>query len=318
MIIGRNEGARLVHCLDSLASQWPTCVYVDSGSTDDSVHEAEKRGVAVLRLDMSIPFTAARARNAGARRLIDMVPELRYLQFVDGDCELSPSWISSATRFLEERPEVGVVFGTQRERAPRESTYNKLFDLEWDTPLGSVKSCAGNAFYRRQLFESVGGFREDLIAGEEPELCVRLRRTGALIWHIDLPMSVHDAHMHHFRQWWRRAKRGGHAFAEGAALHGGPPERHFVRETRSIFLWGFAVPAFVLIMALAFSPWWLLAAAVYPLQMLRVALRSKWSWRENLLYGVFVITAKFPEFAGVLTYHWRHFRHIPRRLIEYK
>lgn len=66
--IGRNEGARLVACLESMVGRVDPIIYVDSGSTDNSVAEARARGAEVVELDMSIPFTAARARNAGAAR----------------------------------------------------------------------------------------------------------------------------------------------------------------------------------------------------------------------------------------------------------
>ncbi len=63
VIIGRNEGERFERCLRSLVGRASPIVYVDSGSTDNSVGFAESHassGVHVVRLDMSTPFTAAR------------------------------------------------------------------------------------------------------------------------------------------------------------------------------------------------------------------------------------------------------------------
>ena len=55
---------RLRQCLLSVGSA--TIVYVDSGSTDGSIACAQSLGVeSCPELDLSIPFTAARARNAG-------------------------------------------------------------------------------------------------------------------------------------------------------------------------------------------------------------------------------------------------------------
>ena len=76
--IGRNEGDRLIRCLDSLRQHLPNTVpivYVDSGSTDNSVAEARVRNVRVVCLDMSIPFTGARARNAGLDYLMQHFPD---------------------------------------------------------------------------------------------------------------------------------------------------------------------------------------------------------------------------------------------------
>ena len=68
VVIGRNEGARLATCLDSLSGRVRRLVYVDSGSSDGSAALAEARGAEVVALDMTLPFTAARARNAGLAR----------------------------------------------------------------------------------------------------------------------------------------------------------------------------------------------------------------------------------------------------------
>jgi glycosyltransferase involved in cell wall biosynthesis len=318
VIIGRNEGERLIRCLESLADRAAACVYVDSGSTDGSVHAAAKRGVMVVELDMRIPFTAARARNAGARYLLQAHPSITYVHFIDGDCEVERGWLDVAESFLDAHPEAGVVFGLQRERFPERSVFNTLFDIEWDTPRGPVKSCAGNSLCRRELFELLHGFREDLIAGEDPEFCVRVRSTGALVWHLDVPMVRHDANMMRLGQWWKRTKRSGYAYAQGAELHGQPPESHFVRETRSVILWGLVIPAIILLLAVLVSPWWLLAVLVYPLQVLRIASQGTRSVRVNLLYGAFVMLGKFPELAGTLAYYWNRSQQGPQRPIEYK
>ncbi|MEY2855017.1 MAG: hypothetical protein RL030_2149 [Pseudomonadota bacterium] len=292
--------------------------YVDSGSTDGSVREARSRGVEVVNLDLSIPFTAARARNAGAFALAKRFPDLRYVQFVDGDCELHPDWIDEAVSFLESHADVAVVFGTQKEREPEATVYNSLMEIEWDTPLGYCNSCAGNSMFRWEVFSKVGGFRDTLIAGEEPELCVRVRRTGAKVFHLDAPMAVHDADVTRFGQWWRRTLRAGHAFAEGAALHGDSPDRHFAREARSDVFWALLLPLLILVLAVGHSPWWLLMLLAYPVQVLRVAVRGRWGMRRNMLNAGFIVLAKFPSLIGALTYHWRTRTHKTPRLIEYK
>ena len=121
VVIGRNEGARLKRCLASI-SDATALVYVDSGSSDGSAKMARDRGVDVVDLDMSIPFTAARARNAGFAHLQDKFPDLHFVQFVDGDCELAKGWTERAARFLESRPDVAAVCGRLRERYPEKSS----------------------------------------------------------------------------------------------------------------------------------------------------------------------------------------------------
>ena len=226
VVIGRNEGARLLACLASLRGRVRRVVYVDSGSRDRSVISAREAGAIVVPLDMTKPFTAARARNAGIFALADDPPD--FVQLIDGDCTLDPDWLPAALDAFARTPRAVVVCGRRRERHPEVSIYNTLTDHEWNTPVGKARACGGDALFRYVPLLNVGGFRDDLIAGEEPELCLRLQRTGGEIWRIDAEMTLHDAALTRFGQWWRRMVRSGHAFAEGAALHGGAAEHHWV------------------------------------------------------------------------------------------
>ena len=320
VIIGRNEGDRLRACLTSLVGKTAAMVYVDSGSTDGSVALARGLGVTVVELDMAIPFTAARGRNEGSRVLQGRLPSLRYIQFVDGDCEILPGWLDEAREFLESRPEVAVACGRRRERYPEHSIYNKLCDMEWDTPLGEAKACGGDAMIRAEALLEVGGYRNDLIAGEEPELCVRLRLAGWKIWRIDRDMTLHDAAMMRFGQWWKRSVRSGHAFAEGAYLHGAIPERHWVRESRRAWVWGGVIPLLMLFGVLMLG-WGALALSfLYPLQVVRLALQGKGSLslRDKWLRAVFLVLSKFPELAGQVRYRVSRMQLAKVKLIEYK
>lgn len=309
VVIGRNEGARLIACLDALQGQVGQIIYVDSGSTDGSVDAAQARGAQVVALDMSQPFTAARARNAG---FAQVAPDTEYVQFLDGDCAIRDGWVSTAHSFLENDPKAAVACGRRRERYPETSIYNALIDAEWDTPVGEAKACGGDALIRATALRDIGGYRDDLIAGEEPEMCVRLRQADWTIHRLDAEMTWHDANLTHFGQWWQRSKRAGHAFAEGAALHGAPPERHWVAETRRAQIWGLAIPAAILILSLLITPWALLGLLIYPLQVFRLARRNSLSW------AFFNTLSKFPEALGVLKFHADRLTGKKKHLIEYK
>ncbi|MEM7669151.1 MAG: glycosyltransferase family A protein [Pseudomonadota bacterium] len=315
ILIGRNEGQRLVRCLASVA-EIGRVIYVDSGSTDGSVAAAEAAGAEVVSLDMNQPFTAARARNAGLARIDGSGVE--FIQFIDGDCELDPGWIGTARAFLRAKPGVAVACGRRRERFPEASVYNRLTDLEWDTPVGQARSCGGDALMRADAVMAVGGYRDDLIAGEEPEMCVRLRAAGWKVWRLDAEMTRHDAAMTRFSQWWNRMRRGGHAFAEGAALHGAPPERHGVAGTRRAVIWGLALPCLALLPAALVSPWALLLLLAYPAQIVRMALRDRALGGFAWVRAAFTILGKLPEMLGVMEF--ARGRLIRRRsgLIEYK
>jgi GT2 family glycosyltransferase len=305
--IGRNEGERLRRCLDSLSGRGLAVVYVDSGSRDGSVETARGLGADVVDLDMSRPFSAARARNEGLERLLSVAPGVRYVQFVDGDCEVCDGWIGRAAGELDARPDAAAVCGRLRERHPEQTIYNRLADLEWNTPIGEAKACGGIAMFRVAALRQVGGFKPELIAGEEPELCVRLRRKGWRIFRIDAEMALHDMAMTRFGQWWKRTARAGHAFAEGAALHGRSPERHYVRETRSTIIWGLVLPFLGLALA------WpsrgaslVLLAAAYTYLFLRVHRYARrvrsWSPADSRAFALFVTVGKIPGALGVVRY----------------
>ena len=309
VVIGRNEGERLVACLRALRGQMRRVVYVDSGSTDGSVAQARALGAEVVALDMTRPFTAARARNAGLAALAADPPE--FVQLLDGDCEMVPGWPAAALAAFAEHPRAMVVCGRRRERFPQASVWNALADREWDTPVGPARACGGDALMRYAAVRAVGGYRDDLIAGEEPELCLRLRQAGGEVWRIAAEMVLHDAALTRFGQWWRRTRRAGHAFAEGAALHGARPERHWVAETRRALFWGAGLPVLVLLAGLIHPAGWLLAL-VYPAQVVRLARRGGGTW------AVYSVLGKFAEAQGALGYWADRLRGRRRGLIEYK
>jgi GT2 family glycosyltransferase len=319
--IGRNEGERLVRCLTSVIGRVERVVYVDSGSTDGSAARARELGAEVVDLDLRTPFTAARARNEGVARLLAIEPAIDRVQLVDGDCEIVPGWIEEASRTLDARPDVAVVCGRRRERYPEASLYNRVIDVEWDTPVGEAKACGGDAMMRVAAFREVGGFDASLIAGEEPELCLRLRARGWKILRIDHEMTLHDAAITELRQWWQRAVRSGHAYAEGADKHGRGPERHWVAETRRIVLWGALVPSLALGAAPLTGGLSLALLFGYPVSAYRAfrAVRRRGVPMDGAAaYAAFMTLAKGAEMQGALRY-WRNKARGRRSgLIEYK
>jgi glycosyltransferase involved in cell wall biosynthesis len=320
VVIGRNEGERLVRCLQSVRSQADRIVYVDSGSTDGSVATAQTLADAVVELDLHLPFTAARARNAGFQRLLEIAGDLPYVFFVDGDCEVADGWLRTGVEFLAAHPQYGVVWGRRREKFPEKSLYNLLCDIEWrDYRLGETSACGGDAVARIEAIRQVGGFRADLICGEEPEMCVRLRQAGWRIYHLETPMTLHDVAMYRFGQWWRRMMRTGYAFAQGAALHGAPPERHCVREVWRSWIWGLAIPLATLCLTPVLGGWALFVLIIYPIQLLRLStLQPRHSRRENWLRATWLLLARFPEMLGQLKFHIDRLRRVRTGLIEYK
>jgi N-acetylglucosaminyl-diphospho-decaprenol L-rhamnosyltransferase len=315
--IGRNEGERLRTCLSAIAGV--PIVYVDSGSTDGSVDLARAMGADMVALDLSAPFTAARARNAGLHRLLDKHADVEFVQFVDGDCELTPDWLAVAVAALRARPQAAAVFGRLRERRPEASVYNRMCDVEWAAaPLGEVDACGGIALMRTAAVRQVGGFDPAVLAAEDDELCLRLRRAGWTVVRIAADMGWHDAAMTRFGQWWVRAVRSGWAYAQGAALHGRSEDRHFVHERRRAILWAGVLPALIVLLAWPTGGWSLLGLLLYALSAVRYYrfVRSRdVPPRTAFEYTVAGTLSKFPHLVGIVRYAMHRG---PVRLIEYK
>jgi glycosyltransferase involved in cell wall biosynthesis len=323
VLIGRNEGERLVRALRSVSDGSRPLVYVDSGSTDGSCERATELGAAVVDLDMSEPFTAARARNAGYERLRHDHPDVKYVQFVDGDCEVDPNWIETAANELDRDASVGAVCGYLKERHPDRSIYNKICDVEWHLgPVGSTPNFGGNVMIRMDALDKVGGWNPNVIAAEDDELAVRLRKEGYELNRIDYESMIHDVDMHHAWQWWQRQKRTGYAYAQVSEMHGtSTPERKFVREKRRALLWGLAVPAGALLMAPPTMGVSCLALARYPAVGARVALQTRkrgFPWAHSLAWGVSCALSSFPEAVGVAKFHLDALQDRRPEIIEHK
>ena len=322
VVIGRNEGDRLIRCLDSVGVAGRSVVYVDSGSTDGSDQAARDRGVEVVNLDLSIPFTAARARNAGFEQLRQQHPDVAYVQFIDGDCEVAAGWVEAAAETLDAHSKVVAVCGWRRERYPDRSLYNRVCDVEWRMgAVGTTHSFGGDVMIRADAFARVGGYDNGVIAAEDDELSVRLRQNGGEILRIDRNSTLHDADIHRFSQWWKRMQRGGYAYALVSSMHGAPPERKFVKEVRRTWLWGILAP----ISAIALAPWThgisLAVLGRYPLTAIRTIYSTRqrgFSNADSFAWGLSCGASVFPEAVGNLKFHLARLRRQQHQIIEYK
>lgn len=326
VLIGRNEGDRFRQCVESLPAGLGAVVYVDSGSTDGSVAFARSRGIDVVELDLAVPFTAARARNAGFERLRKTHPDLAAVQFVDGDCALVPGWVEAAAAALGDSPRRAAVCGWRRERFPERSLYNRFCDLEWIAgAVGDVGpfGFGGDVLIRSEALAAVGGYDGSLIAAEDTELCARLRAKGYEMIRIDRPMTLHDADIHRFGQWWTRSKRAGHATLEVARMH--RATGLFARHVRSIAIWGALLPLLLLASPFGLGAGaglvWLAVAALYALQVRRIARSqdpARYSPRDAVTWGISCMASQPPKALGMLDYVWSRLIGRQRRIIEYK
>jgi cellulose synthase/poly-beta-1,6-N-acetylglucosamine synthase-like glycosyltransferase len=324
VIIGRNEGARLARCLESVAAMHrggfeTETIYVDSGSTDGSPALAKAHGAQVIVLH-SIRPTAAQGRNAGWRAASGSI-----ILFLDGDTILDPHFVADSLAAFDDAS-VAVVWGHRRETFATRSVYNRVLDLDWIYPAGYTQFCGGDSLFRRATLETTGGFDETLIAGEEPELCRRITGSGLRILHVDRAMTGHDLGITRFSQYWRRAARAGHAFAEVSARFAHTDSPFWLAESRrnslrAIIL--FDLPLLGIAFSVAMrSPWPFVFAVLI---LLALALRTSWKarWKTNdrvalTLYGVHSHLQQIPIFVGQVRFWMNRRRGRHAELVEYK
>lgn len=320
VVIGRNEGDRLKRCLSSVLNQNDTIVYVDSGSSDTSVEYAKSQGIEVIQLDMTIPFSAGRARNEGFNHLVKKYHQLKYIQFIDGDCELQDGWLAFGIQFLEINSTCAVVAGRRKERFPEQSIYNLLCDIEWNTPIGKAEACGGDFLIRKCVFEEVEGFNPTVVAGEEPDLCYRLRKKNWSIFRLDHPMTLHDAAITRFSQWWKRCVRAGHAYAQGYALHANDGLGYCSKESLKIWFWALFFPAFILLLTLSINIAFLLLFLIYLVQFVKISLQMDKHLAkiaQSTKYSIFIIIGRFPQLIGQLLFIKRKLSNDKFSIIEY-
>lgn len=324
VIIGRNEGEKLRRSLRSvLRTGYPT-VYADSGSSDGSAALAESMGVTVVKLDPSRPMNASRGRKEGFARILRDYPqfELEYVLFLDGDCVLDERFVPAAIDVMKRRPEVGVVCGRRSELHPEASVYNRIANLEWDTPVGERESCGGDALYRVNVYVQAGGFDETILAGEEPELCFRIRSISCKVLRLDVPMTWHDMGMTQFQQWWRRGVRTGYGALDVRVRYSLP---YYNRQLASAWIWALGWPLlsvglitlFTVIGGLAAGSWaTLTVCSSLPLQVFRIACKGHargLSRTDALAYGTLMMVNKWASVCGQFKWlHQRLHRYGPR------
>jgi glycosyltransferase involved in cell wall biosynthesis len=324
VVIGRNEGQRLVKCFESIRAihgfERIQLIYADSASTDGSAQRAAQYGAEVITLLSERP-TAAIGRNAGWRKATT-----EFVLLLDGDTILHPGFPRVALDFMAADTRVCAVWGNLRETHPNQSIYTRVLDLDWVYPPGEIEACGGNVLMRRSALVEVDGYDSRLIAGEEPEMCRRVRALGYTIWHIDYPMAGHDLHITRWGQYWKRARRAGYAYAEVSDRFRHSEDPLWLADARRSFRLGSFWSFFLLItLILAGFRFNFLPLAVLLGLFLILSLRSAWRarWKDKnamtlVLYGVHSHLQQVPIFVGQLQYHLDKRRGKQRDLIEYK
>lgn len=323
VVIGRNEGERLRASLTSVSQLGYPVVYVDSGSTDDSVQLAEAYVSAVHTLDRSSPFSAARARNEGFDVITKQFPDLKYVQFVDGDCVVASNWFDAAIKVLEDKTSLSLVLGHRTELQPDLTIYNRLAAIEWNSPVGALTNFGcliGSFLIKVEVFRIMHGFKTNVIAGEDSELGVRMSLAGYKMEKIDHHMETHDANILVFSQWWSRAVRAGHAIGQRAYINGNTPVQDCVKERKSTIVWGVVMPLIFLLSLWLYPLVSLVILALYIVLFFKVHKYSKslgLNAKDAMIYTMSIVVGKFANGIGFLKFQMNTLRK-QYVLIEYK
>ncbi|HYE01619.1 MAG TPA: glycosyltransferase [Phycisphaerales bacterium] len=320
VVIGRNEAPRVGRALEAARGAGAALVYVDSGSVDGSAELAEARGVPVVRLTEG-PFTAARGRAAGVHWLERALPGLRYIQFIDGDCALEPGWAAAAADYLESNPGVAAVVGTLRELHAGTSWLSRLVSVEWDLPIGAVDVIGGISMMRADDLRRAGGWRTDMVAGEELDLSSRLLALGARLVRLDRPMCTHDMGIRRPIEYWRRSVRTGHGYAQLASEHARTGPARWRRRALGAVAYGLMLPAALVVALALFWPAAVALASVYVLLAARIfrwRVRRGDEWRVALLYALATTICKTAAGLGVVKFLWGRITGRRHGLFEYK
>jgi GT2 family glycosyltransferase len=194
-----------------------------------------------------------------------------------------------------------------------------VFDLDWLSPCGESTYCGGDAVMRKSVMDQVGPYRDDLIAGEEPELCTRIRNAGYTIWHADELMTLHDLAITRFGGYWLRCYRGGHAYAEVAErTQGALFRKESLKNHIQVAIYLLVPPGLALV--LGWRGLWVVSAAAV-LILLRTAWRARWRKAPlvtTLLHSVHCHVCQIPIWFGQLAYLRNRHGQKPVRIIEYK
>ncbi len=314
VIIGRNEGTRLVQCLNSVVPNGVPTIYVDSASNDDSIANATAAGIKTVKLDDIKPLSAARARNEGFDWFKKAGVDARYIHFIDGDCELAEHWLDKAVECLNNDETIGAVCGRLREKDRNRTIFTRLSDMGWYIEPGFIESCGGIVTIRSEIFEKLDGFKVGLIAGEEPEFYSRLRNQGYKILCVAEEMGLHNGAIDTFGGWFTRSIRTGFAYANAIEW------RAWKKERRSLVFWGFIIPVSIFLSLFLYPPLSGIIMLLYFMQIFRIykGLKIPFSRADRLLLATFYMIDKFSEFIGYMKYKIAKIRGTKQTIIEYK
>ena len=174
-------------------------IYVDNGSTDGSREFLKSRESKGLKTHDVHGGTIAAMRNSGARKSSGT-----YLSFIDSDCSVPESYFEEAIEVLRSTgaAATGCEIHVPENAHWLEAAWHDLHYSGRDRFVPYLNS--GNFFVSRAAFQAVGGFREDMVTGEDAEIGQRLVSAGHRIFACPRVKAIHLGNPKSIREFYRR------------------------------------------------------------------------------------------------------------------
>ncbi len=184
IITTKNEEKTIARLLESIKKQ--TChdieiILVDNSSTDTTVKLARNYTKQVYNFG---PERSAQ-RNYGAKKA-----KGNFLLFLDADMELTPKVVEECLNVVQSNESVGVII-------PEESVALnfwekiKAFERSFYNEDGDDSTDAAR-FFRKSVFDKVGGYDEKLTGPEDWDLPERMKKKGYKISRIKTVIKHHE------------------------------------------------------------------------------------------------------------------------------
>ncbi len=301
VIIGLNSEKYLGKCIESCLEvtrefEESTIVYVDGGSNDNSVNLASNYDVITIISNAPYP-SPGNQRNLGFKH-----GKNPYVMFLDGDTVLNKNFILKGIEILKNSIGVGGVFGRRVEKYPKRNSYHIIADIEWNKQLGTATDFGGDVLLKREVLNLSGGYKEELVGGEDPELARRIIKLGYEIIGLDILMTVHDINMDSAVSYIKRAYRSGYGFGVVHHYH----KEYWTSENKRILIRGLLVFIFFFLLfiePLFFIPFVIILFKPRLIGGKKFIRRLNLDEEEGKIYQYHASIVIIPQFLGLIRFY---------------
>lgn len=206
----------LADCLESLVAQEEPeggyeVLVVDNNSTDGTCRLVQRYPVHYV--SETHRQTSYAARNAGVRAARGDV-----IAFTDADCVASRDWLRNGIAYFD-NDRIGCVAGEIEAGTPRTKVERLLAERKWLSQQQTLNhpflpyAVTANAFYRREVFQQVGLFDEDLLSGGDADFGWRMLRHTKFELTYGRGALVRHRHRSDLRSLFRQSQKWGYGTA---------------------------------------------------------------------------------------------------------